>query len=107
MTLLTIYIINVYLYCYFEYKEDEVNEQKIYAFVMLIGLLPPLLYEAVKMHTDGLLNYFRNFGNLPQLLYIVSSGLMTVLHIIMDPLTFGPKIILLFVLIFSIIRTFK
>lgn len=51
--------------------------------------------------------YFMNPENYTQLLYVLCSILMTVAHVLDLPQNFGPKLIMIFVLALSIIRTFK
>lgn len=111
-------IIMVMIYINFVYINDRfdiyVNEpsnmahpQSIFAWCLLICLLYPTGYEAVRMHKEGLKTYFTNMGNYAQLLYVMASMLMTICHVYTLPQRFMSKLIMIFVIALSITRTFK
>ena len=59
------------------------------------------------MVKTGVLEYLEDFGNYLDLIYIWGSMAMSILHIINGPMLFSSKLVMIIVIAFSIIRTFK
>ena len=92
MGILMFYINAVYITDSFNIYENPPSAmdhpQSLWAFSLLICLIWPLGYEAVRMHKDGLCTYFQNIDNYTQLFYVMCSVLMTVMHVLTLPQNF-------------------
>lgn len=68
---LIVYINLVYINDYFDIytpgnePSSITHPQSMFAMMLLICLLWPVLYEAVRMQKDGLITYFTNLDNYP------------------------------------------
>lgn len=111
--MLIIYINFVYINDFFNIykKTDEPKSlshpQSLFAISLLICLLWPIFYEAVRMQKEGICNYFKNLSNYAQLLYVMASVAMTICHILTPPQLFISKLVMILVIALSIARTFK
>ena len=78
-----------------------------YALILLLGILYPFIYECIQYFNIGLEDYFSDLGNYFDILYILSSVAMSIVHLIIDPFKFFSKIVMIISIMLSIIRTFK
>ena len=78
-----------------------------YAIFLLLGILYPFVYEGFQAYNMGFLEYFTDFHNYFDIFYILGSVAMSLLHIIFDPFQFISKVVMIFTILLSIVRTFK
>mgnify|MGYP001005537399 CR=1 FL=1 len=82
-------------------------EDNPYAIILLGGIIYPLIYELLVMIKKGFFNYIGDLSNIIDVLYIVGSIAMSISHLLMTPFDIFSKIIMIFVIMLSITRTFK
>ena len=78
--------------------------------VLLIGLIYPSCYEATQMFrngAEGVKDYLTDLGNYADFLYIFGSIAMSFLHYQGSPDTLASKVVMIFVILLSVIRTMK
>ena len=113
MIMVMIYIQYVYIDDSFDiYKPgseptDISHPQSVFAFILFICLIYPTIYEGLRMKNQGLLGYFQLLSNYGELLYVIFSIVMTIVHILTPPQFFVPKLLMIIVIALAIIRTFK
>ena len=88
---------------------EQVNEcdDNPYAIILLGGIVYPFFYEILQSFKQGFRSYFSDMSNMANLLYIFGSIAMSISHLIDDPFSVQSKIIMIFVILLSIVRTFK
>lgn len=77
------------------------------AWILLAGLIYPILYETVRCLKYGIVEFWTNPENFITITYITLSIAMSVIHITFNPFNFLSKLIIILVLFASIVRTFK
>jgi len=89
-------------------KIYDLSELEMYSYVLLAGILYPLLYE-MKQMAGGLSDYFLDLGNYIDIVYIFGSVAMAILHMTLEAGPYGPvsKIMMLVVVTLAIRRTFN
>ena len=75
--------------------------------ILLGGIVYPFCYESTRMVKTGVWEYLTNPANYFDILYIFGSILMSLLHITVDPFQILSKVVMIFVILQSIVRTFK
>jgi len=105
-----VYIIYLFVYTNIVYINgiDE-NDTNIYAYILLIGILYPTVYETIQMLQNGVADYLGDIGNYVDLTYIWGSVIMSFLHASKNP---GPyhwvsKGFMIVMAILAIRRTFN
>ena len=78
-----------------------------YAVILLGGIVYPFCYESTRMIKTGALEYLMTPANYFDILYIFGSILMSLLHMATDPFKILSKCVMIFVILQSIVRTFK
>ena len=84
-----------------KYKENP------YALGLLVGIFYPFVYECIQAYNIGLADYATDLGNYFDMLYILSSVAMSLIHLVIDPFQFVSKVVMIVSIMLSIIRTFK
>ena len=84
-----------------------VCEDNPYAIILLGGIIYPLIYECLVMVKKGFFNYISDLSNIIDVLYIIGSITMSISHLLKNPFDIFSKIIMIFVIMLSITRTFK
>lgn len=88
-------------------KQKYICGENVYAFILLGGIVYPLVYETIHMFRTGILTYFSNISSIMDVVYILSSLLMSAIHVIENPLHLASRIVMTGVILLSILRTFK
>jgi len=105
-----LYIVILFIYTEKIYIEGlEAGSQNLWAYILLLGILYPTVYETVQMLQIGLADYWSDVGNLVDCTYIWGSVVMSFLHATENP---GPyhwvsKLLMIVVGILAIRRTFN
>jgi len=86
---------------------EPVCEDNPYAIILLGGIFYPFCYNLIQSAKNGVFNYVTNLGNWADILYIFGSIGMSISHLIMSPFHIISKLIMIFVIMLSIVRTFK
>ena len=120
--ILMFYIVFVYYNNKLAHEDGSDTTANPYAWIMLAGIVVPVCYESIQMIKIGFIEYITVPANYINLTYIICSIAMSFTHALMKgeevmedgttktiigPMLFGPKVIMIFVLALSIIRTFK
>ena len=98
----------IYIQASLELDDDgRIKGGNPYAMILLGGIVYPFCYEATRMVKTGVWDYLTNPANYFDILYIFGSILMSLLHITVDPFQILSKVVMIFVILQSIVRTFK
>ena len=87
--------------------QEQPEETKKFAFVLLAGIIYPLIYETVQMFKTGLFEYLTDLGNYVDLLYIWGSVAMSICHYEYSAYVFGSKVMMSIIVTLAIRRTFN
>ena len=87
--------------------DDITCEDNVYAFVLLGGVVYPLVYELIHCCKLGLTSYITSINHILDIIYIGCSIAMTFVHVIIPPIKIVPQIVMISVTLLSIIRCFK
>ena len=102
------YVNFVYLQASLKVGDDgRIEGGNPYALILLGGIVYPFCYESTRMVKTGVWDYLTNPANYFDILYIFGSILMSLLHITVDPFQILSKVVMIFVILQSIVRTFK
>jgi len=105
---LIFYVNFVYLQASLKVGDDgRIEGGNPYALILLGGIVYPFCYESTRMVKTGVWDYLTNPANYFDILYIFGSILMSLLHITVDPFQILSKVVMIFVILQSIVRTFK
>lgn len=99
MIILFIYTNNVYVH------NEEIS--LLFLFSILGFISYPLVYELIQMHKMGLAEYFSDFGNYLDIVFIWGSVAMTITHVQIDPHHYVSRCMMIIVLLSAIRRTFS
>lgn len=81
--------------------------ENVYAFILLGGIVYPLVYEIIHCIRKGFVAYILNISSIMDVVYILSSLSMSALHLMENPLHLASRIVMTGVILLSILRTFK
>ena len=103
------YIAILFLYTYIVYVQGDQSEESDISIILLGGVAYPALYEFIQMCKNGPIDYFTDFGNWIDIIYIYGSVLMSQLHSAPDmgPYHYLSKLLMISVVILAIRRTFN
>lgn len=108
ISILIFYVNFIYIQASLEINPDgSIKGGNPYAAILLGGIVYPFCYESTQMVKSGPIDYITTPGNYFDILYIFGSILMSLLHMTMDPFNILSKIVMIFVILQSIVRTFK
>jgi hypothetical protein len=106
--ILIFYVNFIYIQASLELDENgRINGGNPYAVILLGGIVYPFCYESTRMVKTGVLEYLTTPKNYFDILYIFGSILMSLLHMTVDPFQILSKAVMIFVILQSIVRTFK
>jgi hypothetical protein len=108
ISILIFYVNFIYIQASLKIDADgKIEGGNPYAAILLGGIIYPFCYESTQMFKSGPYDYLTTPGNYFDILYIFGSILMSLLHMTVDPFNILSKIVMIFVILQSIVRTFK
>jgi hypothetical protein len=106
--ILVFYVNYIYIQASLELDEQgKIKGGNPVAIVLLGGIVYPFCYESTKMIKTGAKEYLTTPANYFDILYIFGSILMSLLHMFDNPYKILSKTVMIFVILQSIVRTFK
>jgi hypothetical protein len=108
MAIIIFYVNYVYFRGSLEAREDgTIVGGNPVAAILLIGIIYPMCYSTIQAMKVGPLEYFTDTVNWIDILYVIGSLAMSILHFITSPFLFLSKAVMIFVIFVSILKTFK
>jgi hypothetical protein len=87
--------------------EHEDEDLRKYSYLLMAGIVYPLVYETVQMFKGGIGDYLSDAGNYIDLIYIWGSVTMSIIHMTAGPYLWYSKALMIMVVILAIRRTFS
>jgi len=116
--MLTYYVNAIYLSNVLDFKclDPDCNSDNLQnlglsdnigAWLLLIFLTYPAIYESVYIFRTGPKDYFSELKNWFSAMYVLGSIAMSLLHVFLNPFRMESKLCMMLVIVLSIMRTFK
>ena len=106
MHLFYIFTLVLYINIVYIHNSGTAKDQQTYSILLAIGILYPALYDWTQMFRGGLENYFSDFWNYTDLLYIWSSIGNVICQNVNGPFHLLSKILMIIIIILALIKTF-
>lgn len=102
------YVIMMFVYINSIYinTSGTASEKQLYTILLALGILYPTLYHITKMCRDGICNYFSQIKNYQDIFYIYASIANIILQNILDPEDLACKILMIFIILLAVVKTF-
>lgn len=102
------YIIMLVIYTHVIYIDDAGDEdsRKFFTIMLAIGILYPAGYDITQMFRGGLCDYFADFWNYADLIYIWSSIANVILQNVLEPFNLWCKFLMITIYLLALIKTF-
>ena len=95
------------LFLYVEETYINAKGNPYYSFVILGLVTVPLIYEGIQLYHAGFADYFGDFGNWLDVMFLWGSIAMAIFHYLQGPYTYISKVMMYIVLLSAIRRTFN
>ena len=87
--------------------EHEDEDLRKYSYLLIAGIVYPLVYETVQMFKGGIGEYLSDTSNYIDMIYIWGSVAMSIIHMTAGPYLWYSKALMIMVVILAIRRTFS
>ena len=98
--MLFVYINTIYIHV----RND--SDKQVYTILLAVGILYPAIYHFCKMCRDGPIEYLSQLKNWPDIFYIYVSIANIVLQNMLDPEDIACKILMIFIILLAVLKTF-
>ena len=102
-----VYVATLVLYVNEVYINANTENNKLYQYLLILGVLYPIFYETRQAYMGGVCAYLTEAQNYVDIVYIVASLTNVVLANTMSPFNFANKVLLVIIFLMQIIRTFN
>lgn len=102
-----IYVATLALYVNEVYINANTENNKLYQYLLILGVLYPIWYETRQAYMGGVREYLTDGQNYVDIIYILASLTNVVLANTMSPFNFMNKLLLVIIFLMQIIRTFN
>ena len=106
MHLFYIFTLVLYINIVYIHNSGSPKDQQTYSILLAFGILYPAMYDWTQMFRGGLENYFSDFWNYTDLLYIWSSIGNVICQNVNGPFHLLSKILMIIIIILALIKTF-